>query len=328
MKKYINNAAQNANQKVNEVFLFRQMARALNTQTSRSVFVKEAHAKMYVKYQLDPKRFAMLPGFNPIIKKVELGDLIILTYDDQVKLFRISIMQAKYKSIPYRNFLDLRMNLYQWELLKYKPTLVWSNHNIPFNILNFQNLFKSIASYGIFYIDNYKNKIDLLYAIPELLNDKNPNMYPDINNSIINTQKLPKNKEYSFGFQCPLGLNNHPDSSCSRGFAPQETISTCSIDTFKNEILNWRIGVPILPGENADILIWILGILKKLRNDFADNHTMQQIIDDILREYSNGDKNYIENLKIPEHLPPLLFTCVNHSPDEIKSNDLEDSSSI
>ena len=71
MKKYINNAAKNTNQKVNEVFLFRQMARALNTQTSHSVFVKEAHAKMYVKYQLDPKRFAMLPGSKQIIKKLE-----------------------------------------------------------------------------------------------------------------------------------------------------------------------------------------------------------------------------------------------------------------
>ena len=320
MKKYINNAAKNTNQKVNEVFLFRQMAKALNTQTSHSVFVKEAHAKMYVKYQLDPKRFAMLPNFNPIIKKVELGDLIILTYDAQIKLFRMSIMQAKYKSIPYRNFLNLSMNLYQWELLKYKPTLVWSNHDIPFNILNFQKKFLSIASYGIFYIDNHKNEIDLLYAIPELLNDKNPNMYPDINNSIINDQKLPKNKDYSFGFQCPLGLNNQPASSCSLGFVPQETISTCSIDVFKNEILNWRIGVPILPGENSNILIWILGILKKLRNDFNDDPAIQQMIDDILREYSNGDKNYIENLKTPEHLPPLLFTSVNHSPDKVEIN--------
>lgn len=48
----------------------------------------------------------MLSGSKPIIKKVELGDLIILTYDAKVKLLRMSIMQAKYKSIPYRNFLD------------------------------------------------------------------------------------------------------------------------------------------------------------------------------------------------------------------------------
>ena len=325
MKKYINNAAKNitknTNQKVNEVFLFRQMARALNTQTSRSVFVKEAHAKMYVKYQLDPKRFAMLSGSKPIIKKVELGDLIILTYDAKVKLLRMSIMQAKYKSIPYRNFLDLYLNLYQWELLNFKPTLVWSNHGIPFNILNFQTRFKSIASYGIFYIDNYKNEIDLLYAIPELLHDKNPNMYPDINKSIRKDQKLPKNKDYSFGFQCPQGLNNQPVPSCQMGFIPQETISTCSIDTFKDEILNWRIGVPILPGENDEILMWILGILKKIRDDFNVDHTIQQMIDDILRDYSNGDKNYIKDLKIPEHIPPIFLTGVNLPYNEIENND-------
>lgn len=50
--------------------------------------MKEAHAKMYVKYQLDPKRFAMLSGSKPIIKKVELGDLIILTYDAKGKTIK------------------------------------------------------------------------------------------------------------------------------------------------------------------------------------------------------------------------------------------------
>lgn len=321
MKKYINNAAKNTIQKVNEVFLFRQMAGALNTQTSHSVFVKEAHAKMYVKYQLDPKRFAMLSGSKPIIKKVELGDLIILTYDAKVKLLRMSIMQAKYKSIPYRNFLDLYLNLYQWELLNFKPTLVWSNHGIPFNILNFQTRFKSIASYGIFYRDNYKNEIDLLYVIPELLKYKNTKIYKGINKIIKNKQRLPKTRDYSFGFQCPQGLNNQPVPSCQRGFIPQETISTCSIDSFKDEILNWRIGVPILPGGNDEILMWILGMLKKLRNDFNDDHIIQQMIDDILRDYSNGDKNYIKDLKIPEHIPPILLTGVNLPYSEIENND-------
>lgn len=321
MKKYINNAAKNTNQKVNEVFLFRQMAGALNTQTSHSVFVKEAHAKMYVKYQLDPKRFAMLSGSKPIIKKVELGDLIILTYDAKVKLLRMSIMQAKYKSIPYRNFLDLYLNLYQWELLNFKPTLVWSNHGIPFNILNSQNLFKSIASYGIFYRDNYNNEIDMLYVIPELLNYKNPNIYKSINGIIENKKRLPKTRDYSFKFNCLQNLNGQLYRTCHRVFGPGEVISTCSINSFKDEILNGRIGVPLSSKKGDNIQMWILGILKKLRNDFNDDHTIQQMIDEILKEYSSGDENYIRNLKTPKHLPPLLFTGVNLPHNEIEIND-------
>lgn len=85
--------------------------------------------------------------------------------------------------------------------------------------------------------------------------------------------------------------------------------------------MNWRIGVPILPGENDKILMWILGMLKKLRNDFNDDHIIQQMIDDILRDYSNGDKNYIKDLKIPEHIPPIFLTGVNLPYNEIENND-------
>ena len=76
--------------------------------------------------------------------------------------------------------------------------------------------------------------------IPELLKYKNRDIYKGINKIIKNKQKLPKTRDYSFGFQCPQGLNNQPVPSCQRGFIPQETISTCSIDSFKDEILNWR----------------------------------------------------------------------------------------
>lgn len=45
------------------------------------------------------------------------------------------------------------------------------------------------------------------------------------------------------------------------------------------------------------------------------------MIDDILRDYSNGDKNYIKDLKIPEHIPPILLTGVNLPYSEIENND-------
>ena len=76
-----------------------------------------------------------------------------------------------------------------------------------------------------------------------------------------------------------------------------------------------------MPGGNDEILMWILGILKKIRDDFNVDHTIQQMIDDILRDYSNGGKNYIKDLKIPEHIPPIFLTGVNLPYNEIENND-------
>lgn len=64
-------------QKVNEIYLFRLMARYLNQTAIKCTFVKQIHAQYYVSYNSN-----ILHGQS---KRVELGDLQIFTYDRSKK---------------------------------------------------------------------------------------------------------------------------------------------------------------------------------------------------------------------------------------------------
>lgn len=159
MKKEINNAIK-TKKEINEVLLFRSMADAFNNNKySKCIYVEEIHGgKSIIGFPSKYRRG------NEV--KVELGDLLLLTFDKARQELRICILQAKYKSEVYRKYLNFRANLFQWELLLEKPILTDVRHTgFPKNILCFQNGYFSITAYGIFYHDR-NGEIEFLYTVP------------------------------------------------------------------------------------------------------------------------------------------------------------------
>ena len=149
-------------QKVNEIYLFRLMARYLNQTAIKCTFVKQIHAQYYVSYNSN-----ILHGQS---KRVELGDLQIFTYDRSKKELRICTLQAKYEKNIFRHHPSIVLNVFQWELLKDRPLVqaISKKYPVPSNILNFNFAYKSISAYGIFFLENAIGNVDFLYTIPYL----------------------------------------------------------------------------------------------------------------------------------------------------------------
>lgn len=259
--KYELNMAISTMSKVGEVELFREMARQFNfNKFAKATYVKEIH-KQYVEYP---------SSFLGSMKKIELGDLLFLTYDKSKKELRLCILQAKYRNGSYRKFLNCKANIYQWELLYYKPDVNnMSRMNIPKNILNFRRDYKSITAYGIFYHDKKFKKIDFLYTLPDFFVPKN----------------LTLTSSKTFAFSCPNSSICKSCCGCSntlcptkQGGVPKETLYTCSMDIFEHEILSCRIGAPINDGE---VKKYVLGLLVSMKKT-SEN---PEVIDEILRDY-------------------------------------------
>lgn len=259
MKKEFNRAVSSMIN-VNEVELFREMAKQFNyNKFTRATYVEEVHQR-YVEFN---------SSFQGGTKKVELGDLLFLTYNKSQKELKMCVLQAKYRSKPYKKFLDCDADIFQWELLYYRPDVYnKSKMNIPKHILNFRNDFKSITAYGIFYHDKMSNEIDFLYTLPELFSPK----------------RMMPNPSKVFSFTCPnLGGCKITCCGCGtgclgkKGAVPWETLYTCAIDVFENEVLSWRIGAPI---NDSEIKKYILGLLQSMRRDADD----REVIDEILRD--------------------------------------------
>lgn len=281
MKRELNaaiSAAYKSGTKIDEIFLFKEMARQFNTSVTKCSYVEEIHGKIYVDYI---SKYAL---YNQ--KSVELGDLWIFTYDKAKKKLRMCIMQIKYKKRRYYRFLDIPINVYQWELLKERPAVMSNNTRVPSNILNFRDDYDSITTYGIFYHDNIsKNRdVDFLYTLPKFLIPKTSLPVP-----------LTR-KEWTFGFTCPQEMGS-PNFLCQRGFFPKETVSACSIDIFEQQVLAWRVGVPI---DGKDDLAWALALLERMKEGVDNTIDDASAINTILDQYgdiadSNLDNRYFEN---------------------------------
>lgn len=250
---------------VGEVQLFREMANQFNNNLiAKCTFVKEVHQK----------RVEFCSNITGNMEKRELGDLLFLTFDKSKKELRLCVLQAKYRRGSYRKFLNCRADVYQWELLYYKPDVYnKSRINIPKHILNFRHDYKSITAYGVFYCDKNLGMIDFLYAIPELFAPK----------------RLVPSPSSTFVFNCPnLSVCKSSCCGCSttvcptkQGGLPKETLFTCSMDIFEQEVLSCKVGAPINDGE---IRKYILGLINEMKRDAED----AEIIDEILRANEYG----------------------------------------
>lgn len=232
--------------KINEVLLFEEMAIIFNSWKSKCTFVKKTH-KWYIEYYSIIK-------WN--YKKIEISDLLFITLNKKSKEIKICFLQAKYKKEEYKNFITFKWNIYQWELLKEKPNITNSyGKNFPHNVLNFRNDYDSITSFWIFYLDK-KNDIDFLYTLPKFIK-------PNKTTSTIT------NMNFKWKNTCPNVL-------CKKWIFKKETISTCSIDVFEKEMLNWNIWVPI--NNNPKILWYIYSIVSYLQKNWKNNETINSFI--------------------------------------------------
>lgn len=275
MKKELNQAM--ANKQIDELSLFENMSYLLNTSVSRCTYVNNIHGKIYVEYS---------SKIANSIKKVELGDLWIFTYEQAKKVLRMCIMQIKYRKRQYYRFLDFPINIYQWELLKDKPILKSCNFNIPCQILNFQKEYESISAYGIFYHDNISKmkEIDFLYTLPRCLNPKNPHKTSTIQ---------------SYEFICPGGMGS-PNLLCKE-YNSKETLTTCSIDIFEKEILSARIGVPI----NGEMIRFVVTLLESMQDGADDASVIQRILSDFNEDQNRNTAShffYKKNIEFPQAL--------------------------
>lgn len=270
MKENLNKAVNASGKPINEEFLFRVMAQEFNSAVSKCTYVKEIHGKLYVTYA---SKLSMINS-----QRVELGDLWIFTFDRATKELRMCIMQTKYRRRMYLRFLDLNIQPFQWELLKEKPDVSGDGWYVPHDILNFQNKYDSITAYGIFYHDNISKTqdIDFLYTLPKFLAPKKHLTPPLIK------------RDYRFEYICPKGLGS-PNYLCKEEFLPHETIGTCSIDIFEQQVLSCRIGVPVTSGKSLPP--WVLVMLRHMR-DGADDGT---VIDTILEQHPSANDTYINN---------------------------------
>lgn len=256
MKRELNAAIRG--RKLGEVMLFREMADHFNA-PGRCTYAEEVHGnKGWVEFR---SLFSLKP------KTVELGDLLLFTYDEHKRELRICTMQAKYKKERLRKFLHCRGDVSQWELLYSKPTVKNKNGgHFPPHILNFRKDYDSITAYGVFYHDRNHHEIDFLYTLPYYFR---PAKFP----------RAPiSNGSRAFQFTCPIGADGSM-TSCTAGIDAHEAFSTCSIDVFEDQVLRCRVGAPI--EKNSEIQKWALNFFAHLRAR-ADH---PEVVDTVLRAY-------------------------------------------
>lgn len=277
MKKQLN-AAIAGRTNVGEVKLFREMARILNQQAGvQAAYVEEVH-KHIVEYE---------SLYYNGKKKVELGDLLFLTYSKADKQLKLCILQAKYRKKPFEKRdnrpLCCKGDLYQWEMLHTRPDVrgVYRNSmDIHPNILNFRNDYESITAYGVFYVDKnapQNQKIDFRYFIPAIFNPRN---IPD-QDKLLQNKREGRHEPKIKTFYEDVSGNNAKYLLLKQNKG--ESIWSEDMDCFEKDILSWKIGAP-LPAweENSEITRYILRLLRCMREDA----TNPAVIDNILEEYA------------------------------------------
>lgn len=282
MKTKLNQKIQHSS-KTNEIALFQIMASLFNSNISQSTFVKETHGrKGFIEFYSE---------INKKSKIVEIADILLITYNKRKSELRICFLQAKYKKERYTRFLSFIGNAYQWELLTYKPGITDVYHlGYPPNILNFSN-YESITAYGVFYVD-ILNEINFLYTIPKFIIPKN-----------IYKEKTTMN---FFGSPCRC-----PDEKCNWGIRTKETISTCSIDIFEEQVLAGNIGAPI---KDFQTITFVNNLLLAMGEDYKNNETIYNLINILKTTYNNDLKTTSSSNYYPNTIIIITDGNVNKNP--------------
>lgn len=276
MKLELNRAI--AGKTIGEIILFREMANLFNTNISKCTYVDEVHGK---RGMIEFSSNYLLAN-----KKVEISDLLLLTFDRHTTQLRVCFLQAKYRHGKINKFFNFNANIFQWELLLNRPTI--TSTRFPNNILNFRNDYDSITAYGIFYHD-ITSSIDFLYTIPGHINPSRRIIIPTAKGI----------RAYRFNQKCTM-----PNSSCTSGILPNEIISTCSVDTFEKQVLKCKIGAPI----TLSITPYIISLLNSMRSSAHDS----SIIDELLN-YIDSNNEYFNETITHDYNPAALIVITDSS---------------
>lgn len=165
----------------------------------------------------------------------------------KLQISYIILKKLTEKKNGVRKFLTFDGNIYQRELLYKKPKVF--NTQFPKNILNFTK-YRSVTSYGIFYVDKVKGEIDFLYTLPEFIEP-----------SITATSKNRR-----FRFDCSKTKVN---ISLLSSPIYDELLCTGSIDDFMKYVLAAKLA-DLDSISNIRVQGYTLDISKFGRNDFTN----------------------------------------------------------
>lgn len=297
MKKQLNAAIakkRKQKQNVGEVALFQEMAKIFDQQKGvNATYVKEVH-KQIVEYD---------SNYYIGKKRVELGDLLFLTYSRAKKQIKLCVMQVKFTKETMRaddcgniGHLKCKGDLYQWELLLNKPdvsNVYESGKWIPKNILNFRTDYKSITEYGIFYFVcdlQGKKEIDFQCIPPEYFCPMHIPSNSKLQSNIQKGRHEPKSKTF-----CDVrDINSVDVSKYLLFYGPEDAIIANNLNEFADHIVSWRVGAPI-EESHVDIKDAVCNMLRSMRGS-AENPA---VIDSLLKDYIGDDGNlekYIVNV--------------------------------
>lgn len=278
MKDVLNNAIKG--KKIDEKLLFEEMANQLNKKEGVNATVIHGVGS---KVEYDSQ-------YLKVGKRVELGDLLFITFDRIKKEFRLCVLQAKFRKKRFLQFLTFNTNVFQLELLKLRPDIknINKKNKFPTNILNFRKDYKSITAYGIFYFDNICHKIDFLYTIPENIQLKRSNV-PITRNGYNRVAY----------FTCGVNKGS-PNRCCKYGITKKEAMEICSIDVFEEALVDFKIGAPI---NDQYMKNWVLNYLAQSRGR-TDNLA---VIGEILKYYEG---NMELNEEIVGEYKPSVFLVI------------------
>jgi len=262
MKSALNSAMKG--KKINEINLFREMAKLFNGSRSKCTYVEEVHGRRGI--------IEFSSCFLPGNKKVEISDLLLLTFDKNTEQLRICFLQAKYRQGKVNEIFNFNANIFQWELLLTKPDII--STNFPRQILNFRNDYASITAYGILYHDD-NDRIDFLYTIPRCIRPSRKIITPIEKHKSIRAFRL---KEKCIMPNCFY-------TGCIRR---NETISTGTLDMFESQVLNCRIGAPII--FNPHITSYIINLLNVMKRRASEPFVIDELLEYIQKNYENSNE--------------------------------------
>lgn len=212
----------------NEIKFFRFFAELL------SKHYKDVH---YYEVHGNPGHVSFSSGLWPTKPTVtkELGDLIIVTYDNRTMQARYTINQNKFQKTAgaqrvWPTF-KFKADIHQYDLLAFRPEVeAVGSIQFPTSILSGTD-YDSVGSYGVFY-EGDGHLTEFIYSIAKWLT---PQSYVNSCNLILNT------------------FQNEMSVSC------RETICTIGIETFVKHLLDMKIGAPVSSleiGVFLNSLIW------------------------------------------------------------------------
>lgn len=183
----------------------------------------------------------------------EISDLMTICYSPKCNCAKIQFLQAKYcKDAKKSDRFTFNANSRQYRLLKDCPYITPKNTHLPSDIL-VHSCSPEITSYGVFYQDD-QGELNMAYEITKMLVPEHPEqMTFDLNGKPCSFETLGD----VYGKMCWSLDYCWPQCSiltiCDKVCVEPDLISTLEMDTYMEDLLNFRVG-SIIRGDKLSAL--------------------------------------------------------------------------